>query len=102
MPTVGKPGGHKSPPKGYPTDKKKYADPSNYKYPLDTEKHVRAAYSYFSQKKNQKGYSSSEIATMMSRIKSAGKKYKIEYSKDEDGQYKEAFRRLEMKKESKI
>ena len=98
LPTTGKSGGHKSPPKGYPKDKSQYADPNNYKYPLDTEKHVRAAHSYLSQKKNQKGYSTAEVATMMSRIKSAGKKYGIEYSKDEDGQYKEAFRRLELKK----
>ena len=91
-PTAGKRGGHKSPPKGYPKDKSQYADPKNYKYPLDTEKRVRAAHSYLSQKKNQKGYSLAEISTMMSKIKSAGKKYDIEYSEVDD-QYKKAFRR---------
>lgn len=98
-PAAGKSGGHKSPPKGYPKDKSQYADPKNYKYPIDTEKHVRVAYSYLSQKKNQKGYSPAEISTMMGKIKSAGKKYDIKYSEADD-QMKEAFRRLELRKQA--
>jgi hypothetical protein len=75
-----KEGGHDSPPKGYPTDKSDYADPENYRYPLNNEKHVRAAWSYINMSKNQKGYSSDELATIKARIKKAGKKYGIEFS----------------------
>ncbi len=40
-------GEHKSPPKGYPRDKSQYADPEHYMFPIDSEKHVRAAIAYF-------------------------------------------------------
>lgn len=70
---------HKSPPKDYPKDKDKYADPKNYKYPVDSSERVRAAWSYINMPKNQKGYSSSEIAEIKSRIKRAGKKFGIEF-----------------------
>jgi hypothetical protein len=33
----------------------KYADPKNFKYPIDTEKHARAAWSYIHQERNRKG-----------------------------------------------
>lgn len=71
---------HKSPPKDYPKSKKEYGDPANFKYPLDTQEHVRAAWSYINMPKNQKGYSSSQISTIKSRIKHAGKKYGIEFN----------------------
>lgn len=71
---------HKSPPKDYPKDKGKYADPSNYKYPIDTESHIRAAWSYINMPKNQKGYSPSELASIKSRIKHAGKEFGINFS----------------------
>ena len=73
-----KEGGHDSPPKGYPKDKGKYADPKNYRYPIDTEEHVRAALSYIGQKKNEHGYSSSELASVKGRIHRAAKKFGIE------------------------
>ncbi len=68
VPKKGKPGGHKTAPKGYPEKSKMYADPKNFKYPLDTEKHVRAALSYLSKPENQKDYTQSELKTMFSRI----------------------------------
>jgi len=71
---------HKSAPKGYPKDKSRYADEKNYKYPIDTEEHVRAAWSYINMPKNQKGYSDSEIAAIKSKIKRAGKKFGIEFN----------------------
>jgi hypothetical protein len=71
---------HKNPPKNYPKDKTQYADPKNYKYPLNNEKRVRAAWSYINMPKNQKGYSSSELAAIKARIKKAGKKYGITFS----------------------
>jgi hypothetical protein len=71
---------HKTPPKGYPKTKKKYADPNNYKYPLDTEKHVRAAIAYFSKPKNYSIYSPDERHAMWNRILRAAKKFGIEVS----------------------
>jgi len=70
-------GGHKSPPKGYPEKKKEYGDPANYKYPLDTERHVRAAWSYIHQERNRKQYSPAQFKAICERIKRAGKKFKI-------------------------
>lgn len=73
--------GHKSPPKGYPMEKHMYADPMNYKYPLDTEDHVRAALSYFSKPKNRSEYSSEEQEFMWARMLRAAKKYGIKVKK---------------------
>ena len=72
-----KEGAPKSPPKGYPKDKKLYGDSVNYKYPLDTYKHVRAAICYFSMPKNRKQYTHEEVATIWARIKKAAKKFGI-------------------------
>lgn len=72
---------HKSPPKGYPDSKTKYADPKNFKYPVDTEAHVRAAWSYIHMPKNRKGYTPAEVSAIEGRIKSAGKKFNIDFSK---------------------
>ena len=77
-----KKGAPKSPPKGYPKSKDQYADPTNFKYPLDTEAHVRAALSYFSKAKNRSGYSPQEQKFMWKRIIAATKKYDIELSDD--------------------
>lgn len=57
-----------------------YADTKNKKYPIGTAKHVRAAWSYFNQGDNQKGYSPAEVAAIKSRIKAAAKKFDIEIS----------------------
>lgn len=75
-----KEGGAKSAPKGYPKQRKEYADPKNFSYPLDTEKHVRAAISYFSMPKNASKYSAEEQKSMWTRMKRAAKKYGIELS----------------------
>src|SRR5258708_10158943 len=61
-----------------------YADPVNKKYPLDSETHVRAAWSYINMPKNAAKYASSDVATMKGRIKAAGKKYGIDFSDDGD------------------
>ena len=55
----------------------KYADPKNGKYPIDTEEHVRAAWSYIHQKKNQSEYTASELKMVISNIRAAAKKYGI-------------------------
>jgi len=79
-----KPTAHKSPPKGYPKNRSQYADPKRYKYPIDTEQHVRAAWSYIHQAKNRKGYSASELKAIEGRIRAAGKKFGIKFEKDGD------------------
>ena len=71
--------GHDSPPAGYPKEKEHYADPANYKYPIDTEEHVRAAWSYIHQAKNREGYSAEELKYMEGRIRAAGKKFGITF-----------------------
>ena len=77
-----KQGASKSPPKGYPTSRDQYADPENYKYPLDTQAHVRAALSYFSKSGNRGSYSGDEQKFMWRRILAAARKYKIDVSPD--------------------
>lgn len=72
-----KPSGHDTPPKGYPSEREKYADPKNFKYPLDTEAHVRAAWSYIHMPKNAAKYSSGEVASMKGRIRAAAEKHGI-------------------------
>lgn len=56
-----------------------YADPGyqadgKKRYPLDTETHIRAAWSYINMPKNAKKYSSSELSTIKGRIRSAMKR----------------------------
>jgi hypothetical protein len=51
----------------------KFADPTNNKYPLDTEKHIRAAWSYAHHKDNAAKYDKDEMETIRNRIKRAAK-----------------------------
>ena len=67
----------KSPPKGYPSDPSQYLDPQGWKYPVDTEEHVRAALSYLSQESNASKYSDSQLKTMWSKLKAAANKFGI-------------------------
>lgn len=57
----------------------KFADPTNNKYPIDTEEHVRAAWSYIHQKDNAAEYSAKDLETIKNRIKKAGEKYGIDF-----------------------
>ena len=57
-----------------------FADRANRKYPLDTEKRVRAALSYFSKPANARKYPMSERKKIWSRITRAAKKYGITLS----------------------
>ena len=74
---------HKSAPKNYPKVKTEYADPKNFKYPIDSEERVRSAWSYINMPKNQAGYSSDEISGIKSRIKHAGTKFGIDFQLDQ-------------------
>lgn len=77
-------GAHRTPPKGYPSDRDQYADPATYTYPIDTAEHVRAAISYFSKPKNAARYTSAEQAAMWRRIRQAARRFGIRMSR-EDG-----------------
>ncbi len=59
-----------------------FADTMNNKYPIDTEEHVRAAWSYINQKDNAAKYDANEVKTIKMRIKRAAKKFDIEISED--------------------
>jgi HK97 family phage prohead protease len=64
-----------------------YADPGYQsdgvkRYPLDTEEHVRAAWSYINMPKNAGQYSASQLASIKARIRSAAKKFGIQIADD--------------------
>ena len=59
-----------------------FADPTNNKYPIDTEEHVRAAWSYINHKDNAAKYDADEVKTIKNRIKRAARKFDIEISED--------------------
>src|SRR5258708_4447345 len=60
---------------GYQADKQK-------RYPLDSEEHVRAAWSYINMTKNAAQSSSEHLAAIKGRIKAALKKYGVDVSDD--------------------
>ena len=51
-----------------------YADPANKKYPVDTEEHIRAAWSYINMPKNAAKYSPVEVSAIKGKIVAAWKK----------------------------
>lgn len=59
-----------------------FADPVNKKYPIDTEEHIRAAWSYINHKDNAAKYDKDEVQTIKNRIKRAARKHGIEISAD--------------------
>ena len=56
----------------------KFADPVNNKYPIDTEEHVRAAWSYINHEDNAAKYDKDEVELIKDRIKKAAKRFDIE------------------------
>jgi hypothetical protein len=65
----------------------KFADSVNKKYPLDTEAHVRAAWSYINMPKNAAKYSASDLKTIKGRIKAAMGRHSIKISDGEKQAY---------------
>lgn len=55
-----------------------FADPVNNKYPIDTEEHVRAAWSYINKQANADKYEQSEVDRIKERIKRAARRHDIE------------------------
>jgi len=70
-----KPFGRESPPKGYPKDQSVYADPENWRYPLHTPWHAKAARRYFDDWSNRRKYAEDERAYIDSRINEALKEF---------------------------
>jgi hypothetical protein len=56
----------------------KFADPVNNKYPIDTEEHVRAAWSYINHEDNAAKYDKDEVEVIKDRIKNAANGFDIE------------------------
>ena len=63
-----KPFGRDSPPRGYPKDQSQYADPENWRYPLHTPWHARAARRYFDEWANRGRYTEEERSYIDWRI----------------------------------
>lgn len=59
-----------------------FADPVNNKYPIDNEKHIRAAWSYINHKDNAAEYDRDEVKTIKNRIKRAAKEHDIDIESD--------------------
>ncbi len=68
--------GHLTPPKGFPDDETLYADPVNYKYPMDTEERAYAAIRYWGKYKS--AYTPEEQKIIEERMKKLAKKFGIE------------------------
>ena len=70
-----KPFGRHGPPSGYPKDPAAYADPENWRYPLHTSWHARAARRYFDDPANRGKYSEEEQEYLDWRIDEALQKF---------------------------
>ena len=64
-----------------------YADPKNGKYPVDTEEHARAAWSYINQAKNAAQYPMNGVtlSEVKDRIRAACRKFGIDISEGDGG-----------------
>lgn len=65
-----------------------YADPKNGKYPIDTKKHVKAAWAYINMPKNADTYplNGVSLASVKAKIKAAAKKFGIDISEQNEAQ----------------
>ncbi len=70
-------GGYDGPRSGYPKDQESYADPENWKYPVHTPFHARAARRYFNTPRNRAKYTPEEQAYIDARIDAALEKFGI-------------------------
>src|SRR5881396_2162659 len=81
MPRAVKPGrkrdGRLGPPQGYPKDPERYADPANWKYPVHTPFHARAARRYFNEPRNRAKYTPEEQAYIDKKINEALERFGV-------------------------
>ncbi len=59
-----------------------FADPTNKKYPIDTEEHVRAAWAYINKAGNAEKYSKQDAEEIRGRIKRAAPRFGVEIDDD--------------------
>lgn len=59
-----------------------FADPTNKKYPIDSEQHVRSAWSYINKKSNADKYDPDEVEAIKGRITRAAKRFDIDINDD--------------------
>jgi len=69
--------GRLGPPQGYPKDPDKYADPANWKYPVHTPFHSRAARRYFNEPRNRAKYTPEEQAYIDKKINEALERFGV-------------------------
>ncbi len=55
-----------------------FADPVNKKYPIDTPRHIRAAWSYIHHPGNAAKYDRADVRKIEARIRRAARKHHIE------------------------
>ncbi len=60
----------------------KYADETNKKYPIDTDKHIRAAHSYINHPDNAAKYTNDDVKMIKRRIDEAAKQHGIDISNE--------------------
>jgi hypothetical protein len=70
-----KPFGRSGPPRSYPRDQSVYADPENWRYPLHTPWHAKAARRYFDDQPSRVKYTEEEQVYIDWRINAALKKF---------------------------
>ena len=69
--------GRPGPPDRYPKDPDKYADPANWKYPVHTPFHTRAARRYFNKPENRAKYTPEEQAYIDKKINEALERFGV-------------------------
>ncbi|MGQ0798446.1 MAG: DUF6582 domain-containing protein [Methanobacteriota archaeon] len=69
--------GRPGPPEGYPKDPQRYADPANWKYPVHTPLHARAARRYFNKPGNRAKYTPEEQAYVDRKINEALERFGV-------------------------
>ena len=69
--------GRPGPPQGWPKDPERYADPKNWKYPVHTPFHARAARRYFNDPANRAKYDEAEQAYIDKKINGALAKFGV-------------------------
>src|SRR3989449_5738382 len=69
--------GRLGPPQGYPKDPDRYADPANWKYPVHTPFHARAARRYFNEPRNRAKYTPEEQAYVDKKINEALERFGV-------------------------
>jgi HK97 family phage prohead protease len=72
-----------------------YKDDGQKRYPIDTEAHCRAAWSYINMPGNQAGYTAEQVAAIKGRIRAAMEKFGMQVSAALDyGQFADAMRKI--------